>query len=560
MSSPIVVPDDYATIQSAIEFAPEGATIYVRNGTYNESLTITKALTILGSEEAPTIIRSPINSDVVYVRANNLTFARFRIEGSSESFGSGIYLTQSQNCRILNNTIVNNRYGIYIWDSFNITLKCNEMINSSFNFGVWGLVLNHFLHEVDTSNLVDGKPVYFLINENNKTIPTEAGYVALINSTNIVVKDLNLMHNYQGVVVAYSTSITLQNLTVSRNYYGIHLLVSNKNLIRLDSVELNHVGVLFDLSSNNDISENNFSNNGIGLQFSYSPLLPQRCVENLIHENNITNNEDGIQALGALNNTFYGNKISTNNRYGILSINSFNNIFCGNIFNQNNLGVVLNQGGDNIFFNNNFINNTAHVHIENSNNWWNSTFPIGGNYWSDLFIKDVDMDGLADSPYTINNNNVDEHPLAGIFYNYTIMWRNIEYYITFVCNSSVDFLEFFPYENKISIGFIGPTETSGFSRMSIPKELFETLWGGNLTILIDEYPSPITKKWEDNSYIYIYFVYPHPISHVAIIPEFSSKLLLLFTSLILLRIFIKKNIFPTTRSAYRFRENSNFSY
>lgn len=545
ISSVIIVPDDYATIQSAIDAASEGTTIYVKNGTYNESLTITKTLTILGSEEAPTIIKSPVTSDVVYIRANNLTFARFQIEGCPESFGHGIYLTQSQNCRILNNTILNNQYGIYIWDSSNTTLKYNEMVNNNFNFGVWGLFLSHFLHDIDVSNLVNGRPLYFLINENNKTISAEAGYVAIINSTNIVVKNLNITHNYQGALIAYSTSITLQNFTSLSNYYGIHMLASNSNVIAFSSIGMNQKGVLFDLSSNNDVFKNDVFNNGIGLLFSYSPLLPQRCIENLIHENNIIKNGDGIQAINILNNKFYGNNFSSNNGYGILLSDSSNNIFCGNIFYQNNFGIALQKGSDNIFFNNNFINNTSHAYIENSINLWNSTFPIGGNYWSGFFTSDTDMDGIADSPYPISKDNVDQQPLAGIFYNYTVIWKNREYSIALICNSTVDALGFFLDENKINIKFVGPMDTLGFSRISISKELFETLWGDNFTVLIDGYPPPTQRKWEDNSYVYIFFVYLHPNTQVILAHEFSSKLFLLLISLVFLSVFVKKVILKT---------------
>ena len=37
------------------------------------------------------------------------------------------------------------------------------------------------IQDIDSSNLVDGKPTYYWINNTNKAVPTDAGYVLLIN-------------------------------------------------------------------------------------------------------------------------------------------------------------------------------------------------------------------------------------------------------------------------------------------------------------------------------------------------------------------------------------------
>ena len=58
-SQTIVVPDDYTNIASAIGNATEGATIYIRSGTYLEhSLIISKTLTLMGENVETTTIRN----------------------------------------------------------------------------------------------------------------------------------------------------------------------------------------------------------------------------------------------------------------------------------------------------------------------------------------------------------------------------------------------------------------------------------------------------------------------------------------------------------------------
>lgn len=41
------------------------------------------------------------------------------------------------------------------------------MARNLYNFGVFGNALSHYLLSVDSSNLVDDKPVYYFMNQSN---------------------------------------------------------------------------------------------------------------------------------------------------------------------------------------------------------------------------------------------------------------------------------------------------------------------------------------------------------------------------------------------------------
>src|SRR5438067_6366702 len=56
---PVHVPGQYATIQSAIDAAPTGATIVVAPGTYTEQVSITKSVSVRGAGAFATIIQAP---------------------------------------------------------------------------------------------------------------------------------------------------------------------------------------------------------------------------------------------------------------------------------------------------------------------------------------------------------------------------------------------------------------------------------------------------------------------------------------------------------------------
>jgi hypothetical protein len=60
------VPQDYPTIQAAVNAAPEGATILIGSGTYVENITITKSLTLEGSGISATALKpAPLSGNPV---------------------------------------------------------------------------------------------------------------------------------------------------------------------------------------------------------------------------------------------------------------------------------------------------------------------------------------------------------------------------------------------------------------------------------------------------------------------------------------------------------------
>lgn len=55
----IVVPDDYSTIQQAVDVAVNGDTVFVKAGTYLEEVVIqSKSISLIGEDASNTIIRN----------------------------------------------------------------------------------------------------------------------------------------------------------------------------------------------------------------------------------------------------------------------------------------------------------------------------------------------------------------------------------------------------------------------------------------------------------------------------------------------------------------------
>ncbi len=112
------------------------------------------------------------------------------------NFNEGINLLGSNNNTLTGNAVSNNNEGISIeyYSSGNNKLRNNILQDNVCNIHVGDWSVPDCQQDIDTSNTVNGKPIYYWVEEKDKTIDgsTDAGYVALISCNNIVVKDLDL--------------------------------------------------------------------------------------------------------------------------------------------------------------------------------------------------------------------------------------------------------------------------------------------------------------------------------------------------------------------------------
>ncbi len=99
----IVVPDDYATIQQAVNAAQPGDTILIRNGTYYESLTISKPLTLLGESRYGAIINGTDAPTVISVAADNVTIKDLKLEARSWKSNQIVLMDKCRYCNVLDN-------------------------------------------------------------------------------------------------------------------------------------------------------------------------------------------------------------------------------------------------------------------------------------------------------------------------------------------------------------------------------------------------------------------------------------------------------------------------
>ena len=364
----------------------------------------------------------------------------------------GIQLTSSSNNNtIYGNYVTNNEYaGILLSLSSNNTIFGNAINNSKYNFGVEGAFLSHFKHSIDTSNLVNGKPIYYLVNKNNLVINLttyqDIGYLALVNCTNVTVKDLNLTNNAQGLLLVNTNNSNIINSSITNNYNGIQLFSSSHNNISKSNVIDNVNGIVLQSSSNyNSISGNNITRNAWGVYFHSSSygnvfgnkieantnggILFEYSSDNSITENTIAENNGGILLSDQSSKNNVTRNDIINNAWGIcLEGWSSSNIIYENTIVNNDYGILFAGYGtpsyNNKFYHNNFIGNTKQIGLievgSSSVSVWDDGYPSGGNYWSNHNPPDIysgpyqnvtGSDSIGDTPYVIDEDNVDRYPL-----------------------------------------------------------------------------------------------------------------------------------------------------
>ncbi len=123
----ITVPDDYPTIQQAVNAASEGDEIFVRAGSYPENVVVDKAVTLLG-ENRETIISPTQDAQGVTILSSNAQISGFMIRNCPRT---GIVI-KSNSCLISDNSIIGTgSFGGIFLDGRSTTVEGNIIFNNS---------------------------------------------------------------------------------------------------------------------------------------------------------------------------------------------------------------------------------------------------------------------------------------------------------------------------------------------------------------------------------------------------------------------------------------------
>lgn len=151
--------------------------------------------------------------------------------------GISLYIWCNFNTLTGNTANNNSDFGIRLRDSRRNTLRDNLMYDNRYNFGEEGSTAGDFYNDIDTTNLVDGKPIYHLVGVSYIEIgpSSNAGTVYCIDCDNITITGLDLTKNGYGICFYRTNNSLIENNQFNSNYRGIYLSRSNANKIYLNN-------------------------------------------------------------------------------------------------------------------------------------------------------------------------------------------------------------------------------------------------------------------------------------------------------------------------------------
>jgi parallel beta-helix repeat protein len=289
-SGNIVVPDDYATIQSALDTVQNGDRIYVKTGIYHENLNITKSVSLIGESKDSTVIdgnssqgyRAPIR-----IYSNNVTVTGFKIEDS----WTGILIGHVNDCKISGNIFTNNHDGI---------------------------VLSSASRNVLEANVIE---------------------------------------------------------RVKTNGYGIQLWDSTNNILKKNQIYSASIGIAIRGQPSNSFGENNWVLANILSDCAEQTIMIGSSSNNILMANTVSNSGRGISLFETDNNTIHHNNFLSNSKQ----------------VTDSSPEPAANGG------------------IHYSISQWEDGKE--GNYWSNYVGADANLDGIGDTPYSVNEKNTDHYPL-----------------------------------------------------------------------------------------------------------------------------------------------------
>jgi parallel beta-helix repeat protein len=392
----ITVPDDYLTIQAAIDHANAGDRVFVKKGIYytylnhTQQMTINKPLSLIG-ENPETTFLDGINKSYVYVGWDlyprcaflsgiNITSSDVTLSGFTiRNCDTAISLVNDETdkpisgIRIIGNNIINNfgdsyySFGDsivhYDCEANNILISGNNITSNGGGITIHG----------DNNACV-------IITGNN--ITNNGDGISLQASNSIISNNDITGNGNNGIVVSSCKNVTIQQNTIDRN--GIHNSTTITELAYNGGLFLRWTGPFY-------VYYNNITGNSeFGIQF-------QGSNNSTVKNNNIINNGVGIRLF----NYGYGAKYSS-----IPKIGSGNEVYQNNLV-GNNQNAYIEQSPFFNLFEGDIGNGTDVVSWDNG---------VVGNYWSDYQSKypnatEVDTSGVGNAPYVIDENNTDYCPL-----------------------------------------------------------------------------------------------------------------------------------------------------
>ncbi len=321
-----------------------------------------------------TITNNTINLNNNGINLSYLASSTISSNNTASNTNYGINLVHSDANFITSNISSSNDYGLILDNSRSNILTNNTLNSNNVNIYIYGIIglgtINELAYDnnIDNTNLVDNKPIYYLYNESDQIydgdIIGDIGMFWCINCTNIIIKNATLSeNNYAGIYLRNTTSSTVENIVANSNdSYGIYLANSPNDLLIDNTTNLNDRGIYLSSSASSTLTNNIANSNKHGIYFlnSASSTLNYNVIN--------SNTYSGIYLNASVQNILMNNTTNSN-IYGIYLSNSASSTLTNNISNLNADGIYISSSASSTITNNTVNLNTGYgIYLMNSNN------------------------------------------------------------------------------------------------------------------------------------------------------------------------------------------------
>ena len=138
----------------------------------------------------------------------------------------GITLSVSPDNLFLNNTFISNsRNGLTLTSCTNNKIKSNKFIDDG--LGLFGDEIDYYIHDIQ-DNLVNDKPLYYMYDQNNFDVPSDAGQIILVDCSSVSIEEVIISNTSTAVLVVFSEHVYIKNCEFSSNTRGVYLYFSTR--------------------------------------------------------------------------------------------------------------------------------------------------------------------------------------------------------------------------------------------------------------------------------------------------------------------------------------------
>lgn len=295
------------TLQDRINQASKGDTITIAEGEYDETIVISKPITLVGSGNV--VIRSCSNKPVIQVKGKDVGIKHIKVEqcGNDDERAAGI-LVSGRGHQLNDIAIQTSKFGLQLKGAEKVTIQKVVIHGNQDGNGIdlWKSNEN-ILQENTVKNAHDG--VYLEQSDSNiirnNYIHHSRYGIHLMFSDNGLLEGNTSQHNTSGVMIMEAKNTTVIGNDLSLNNTNVHsqgmlFYHAYNSKIENNTIDSNRVGIFVEEADKNQFQQNELKGNFIGVQFLKSK-------ENHFGKNSFLSNVNDAQAIGSHNNSIQGN-------------------------------------------------------------------------------------------------------------------------------------------------------------------------------------------------------------------------------------------------------------